>query len=404
MKATFYNSTETLIAFTNEIAIGEDGWAQIAPFGDFPGMALIADGKGGYKKEAAIQRMDKTAVAQMVNEYQRTRKGLTRFVTSRPIFLGHPDSPGAMGAKYPDKHPKGVFANIACRDNGFFGEPILTEEGEQLIASRKVTALSGRWDAEFVAKENGVNIYRPVRFLSAGLTDRPNLPVQLLNEAEAETNNQTKTNTMKKELLIALLASLGIMNKGAAFVNEASDEDVSEGLNQLGEKAKTATTLANEKATLVNEKATLEGKVTTLTLEKTTATTERDNAKTSFANERKARIGELLDGSIKGGFITAAERATWEARLGNEANFANEAAALKALTPGMKTKSLTLSRGDRKVEISNASERREMVAELVNERMTTAKCDYDAAFAHVEKNYPQLFEAMTQPDLKGRKQ
>jgi len=158
-------STETLIAFTNEIAIGEDGWAQIAPFGDFPGLALITDGQGGFKKEKAIQRMDREAITQMVNEYQRTRKGLTRFVTSRPIYLGHPDAPGAMGAKYPDKNPKGVFANVACRADGFFGEPILTEEGEALIASKKVRALSGRWDAEEIGVEDGIKIYRPRRFI-----------------------------------------------------------------------------------------------------------------------------------------------------------------------------------------------------------------------------------------------
>ena len=398
MKAFFCNSTEMLVAFANEITIGEDGWAQIAPFGDFPGMALIPDDKGGFKRERAIQRMDRQAVTQMVAEFTGSRRGVSKFLRSRPIYLGHPDMPGGQ-VKYPDSKPKGVFANVAVRDNGFYGEPILTDEGEQLVASKQVRALSGRWLAdEYLGEEmiggKLMKVFRPTQFLSAGLTNRPNLPVELFNEAETEEKGN-----MKKEAVIALFTALGIMNKGVAFANDASDEEVSEGLKQLGEKAKTATTLAAEKATFANEKATLEGTVSRRTTQKTTASTERDTARTQFANERAARVGELLDGAVASGRITAAERPTWEARLKNEATFANEAEALGKLTPATKTKSVTLQRGDRKVEISNASERREMISQLVNEEMASAKCGHDAALARVRNKYGQLFEGMQEPKI-----
>lgn len=401
MKAIFHNATEMLVAFSNEIAIGEDGWAQIAPFGDFPGMALIDDGNGGYKREKAIQRMDRKAVTQMVNEFMSSQRGVRKFLKSRPIFLGHPDMPGG-GAKYPDRMPKGVFANVACRDTGFYGQPILTDDGEALVANKSVRALSGRWEAdEYLGEEviGGMKfkVFRPTRFLSAGLTDRPNLPVEMFNEAEA----QQQETQMKRETVIALLASLGILNKGATFVNDASDEDVSEGLKVLAdghrEQTKKATTLANEKAQLEQRVSAKDGEIATLKTEKQTAATERDTARTNFANERKARIGELLDNAIKGGRITQAERATWEPRLANEATFINEAEALKKVEAKVKTTSVTLSRGDRKVEISNANERREMVQELVREEMDRSKADYDMAFAKVQRTCPQLFEAMAKP-------
>jgi hypothetical protein len=108
-------------------------------------------------------------------------------------------------------------------------------------------------------------------------------------------------------------------------------------------------------------------------------------------------VTELLDVAVKDGRITGAERSQWEGRLKNEATFANESEALRKLTASTKTASVTLSRGDRKVEISNASERREMVAELVNEEMAASKCDYDTAFGKVQRKFPQLFEAMKQP-------
>lgn len=423
MKAIFHNTTEMLVSFSNDFALGEDGWAQIAPLGDFPGMAFIDDGQGGFKKERAIQRMDKQAVTNMVNEFTQGRRGIRKFFCSRPIFHGHPDMPGGK-LKYPDAEPKGVFANVAARDpvpgrpssGGFYGEPILTPAGEDLVASKKVRAFSGRWEAEDYLGEELIGgrltkVFRPTRFLSAGLTDRPNLPVEMFNEAEAEqkqTERTEKQNVMNKTVVIALFAAHGILNsKGAAFANDAGDDEVSAGITRLGEKLTTetnrATTLTNEKATLANDKAQLEGRVTALTTEKGAVEIERNNARTSFANERTARIGELLDGATQAGRITGAERATWETRLKNEATFANEAEALKKLTPTVKTTSVTLTRGDRKVEISNASDRREMVTELVNERMASKKEDYDTAFAAVQKTYPTLFEAMEQPALGKRK-
>lgn len=390
-------TAETLISFENEIAIGTDDWAQIAPLGDFPGMAFVADGKGGFEKKKAIQRMDQAAVAQMANEYENSRRGISKFLTSRPLYVGHPDAPGGA-ARWTDKSPKGVFASLAARENGLFGQLILTEEGEKIVASKEYRALSGRWDAEIIGQEKGVIVCRPTKFLSAGLTNYPNLPVQLLNEAEAETQNTKKTDIMKKEAVIALLMGLGV--SGITIANEASDDQISEALKQLGAKAKTADTLTGEKTTLANEKAQLEGKVTTLTTEKATATTERDTARTQFANERKGRITDLLDQAVRDGRIPAADRSTWETRLGNEITFANESEALKKQTPTIKTTSVTLQRGDRKVEISNANERREMVVELVNERQSSTKCSYDEAYAYVQKNYPQLFAAMEHPEIR----
>lgn len=408
MKPTeFHNSTELLTAFSNDIAIGDDGWAMIAPFGDFPGMALVNDGRGGVKKQKAIQRIDKEAVTQMVNEFNSSRRGVRKFLTGRKLFVGHPDVPG-MKSRYPDSEPKGVFANLACRADGFYGEPVLTEEGEQIIAEKQYRALSGRWEAEIVSGgDNGETaIYRPTKFISAGLTNQPNLPVQLLNEAETDQGQEgQKENTQMKKSVIALLMGLGV--SGITIANEATDEQVSDAVKALGEKAKAADALAAEKATLANDKATLasdktrlEGEVTTLKTEKTTLTTERETAKTAFANERKARISELLDGAIKDGRITAAEKTTWEGRLNTEASFANESEALKKLDAKIKTASVMLQRGDRKVEISNAGERKEMVAELVNERMQATKCSYDAAYTWAQKQHPALFAAMEQPEIR----
>jgi hypothetical protein len=175
-------SAQLLVGFSNTFSVGTDGLAQIAPFGDFPGVAFVCDAKGCVKKVRAMQRINKQAVTQMINENERAHKGLTRFSQCPPLYFGHPDIPGCE-LQYPDKGIKGVFSNLVCREDGLWGELILTEEGDRLISSGRARALSGRWEAEPVSNENGIEVYRPTRLLSAGLTNRPNLPVQMLNEA-----------------------------------------------------------------------------------------------------------------------------------------------------------------------------------------------------------------------------
>lgn len=391
------DSTELLVGFENELTIGGDGWAMIAPFGDFPGMS-VREHNGKIIKEPAIQRMDREAVAQMVNEYQTNTKGVRGYARKRPIFIGHPDGRG-VGHKYPNKQPVGVFANIALRDDGLYGEPIFTEEGESLVASGQLRAFSGRWDAELVNEEGGKKIYRPCKFLSAGLTNQPNLPVQLLNEAEMPGDDSThQKNTMKKTL-IALLTKLGVQ-----FANDATDEQLSalegpaltaiDGLAAHGTKV---TELTNEKETLATSINSKDGEITTLK-------TERDTLRTSFANERAARISSETAAALQAGRITAAELPDWQRRLGNEAQFANELAALQKLAPKVKTQSVTITRGDRKVELANAKERGSMLAEIVNEIAQEKKLNpvthYNQIVKIAQQRHPALFEAMASPVIR----
>ncbi len=204
-------STKFITSFTNEVSIGDDGWGMIAPYGDFEGVALTPDGKGGVKREVAIQRLTKECVMQMVNAYNANRRGITKFLTSAPIYYGHPNTPDpAEARRYSDHSPKGVFANIAARDNGFFGEPILTPEGAQLVASRRAPYFSGHWSTELTndtVERNGqkLKVYQPTEFIAAALCPNPRLPVEMLNEMD----------TMPAKMLPAasVLLALPILNE-----------------------------------------------------------------------------------------------------------------------------------------------------------------------------------------------
>src|SRR5581483_9879065 len=184
--ALFANSSDSaeLVSFTNDLALGPDGWAQLAPFGDFPGRALLRQPDGSVKTFDAIQRLDRAAAEGMTAKFKSLGQRLKRFLTGCHIYVGHPDVP-AFANDYPDKNPKGMIVDLSVRDDGLYCKPVFTNEGSELIESKTYRAFSGYWSAQQVGEENGKTIFRPDLLKSAGLTNRPNLPVHLMNEGRA---------------------------------------------------------------------------------------------------------------------------------------------------------------------------------------------------------------------------
>lgn len=385
-KPDFANDSEKSdFTFSNEFSLESDGWCQLFPFGDFPGKAVIANSNGTVTSFDAIQRLDRPAAEQMVSNFYSVGNRIKRFIKGCSIFNGHPDMPDA-GNKYPDKEEKGLVVELQIRDNGLYCKPAFNNAGEQLLKQPKKLFFSGRWLSDELAEEDGKRVFRPDSLKSVGITPRPNLPVQQLNE-------KPPIPTMKK--IIARLLALGI-----TVANDATEDQVDAAVGQLADKL---TTAASEKATLANDKTSLTGTITARDNTITSLTSERDTARTNFANERQARIKMMLDGKVTGGFITEAERADWQRRLSNEAEFSNESAALDKLAKKVKTESQTLDMGGRKVEIANAADRRDALNSFIAEEMGRNGNDRDKAFATAQKKFPQLFDAMAQPKLQTPK-
>jgi hypothetical protein len=353
------------IAFVNEVAVGADGWAQLAPFGDYPGQAMLRQPDGAIKTFPAIQRLVRAAADLMVARFKSPWHRLKRYFTGCHIYAGHPDVP-AFANDYPDKTPKGMIVDLEARADGLFCKPVFTTEGSELVETRQLRAFSAYWSAREIGGQAGsggrfLKLYRPDFLKSAGLTNHPNLPVHLLNEAQPPTPSP-----VKKQILLDFLAAQGI-----TLANEAADDHIAAALRQLGDRVTTAESSLAARGT------------------------ELESLRTELANERSAHIGAVLDNAVAAGRITAAQRPDWATRLG--ADFANAAAALGRLMPALKTKALTLDFGARKAEIANAGERRDALETLIRTEMAGNGGDYDRAFAAVQKANPALFAAMKQP-------
>lgn len=348
-----------------------DGWAMLAPYGDkvtygtpanpaafraqFPNAKIDAKGR-----VAVIQRVDHGSAVAMANDFNGVLSRVLRFFKGAPIYKGHPDMPG-MESRYPDSTHKGLIARLDARADGLFCMPIFNEAGDAMLKGTARLGFSGRWIGEPSGEEGGNLVYRPVRFISAGLTDTPNLPVELLNSTPPE---------MDLQKLIALL--LALKAPGLTLANDATEEQVATAIASLGTPLAASVTLENERTTL---------------------TAERDRLAADFANERKAHVATLIDGAIADGRITAADRDKWAGRLA--ANFANESADLAALPSKFKTAPVT--DGARKPSDKPAQAGAELVA-LANSKMdSTPGLSWDAAWKMACSEKPALLAEISAP-------
>ena len=416
----------TLISFCNELAIGEDGWAMIAPFGDFPSEALLPQADGKLKRQPAIQRITKETGETMVAQFHNQRTGLKKFIRGCNIYLGHPDMPG-MEKRYPDKTSKGVFADMEVRDKGIFGLPVFTNEGMDLVEGRKLVngqkcrGFSGRLvDSMPDGESNGVPVYMPTKIVSAGLTPYPHLPVQFFNSDNTlassgdEAATTTTTNKMKKKLL-ALIAALSLKPQFANAeaptdgeteaaldlvsqkVTEFANEQTSIKSKLLALCKKVGIEFANE-AAITNAAATLDQVADKVTALETGLKKAATDAQAEFANERTERINDELALALTTGKITEAEKPTWKGRLEVKAQFVNERTALRALTPKVKTTSVTLKRGDREtqIDVTDTTARRQFINEVSSEIATELELnpvkDARKIAAIVQQRHPALFK------------
>jgi hypothetical protein len=398
-------NTKFVTSFTNQMAIGEDGWGMIAPYGDFEGIAFTLDETGKPQREIAIQRVTKANCAQMVNSYNVSRRGLTRFLTAAPIFNGHGDAMDPQEARRaPDKSPKGVFAQVAARDDGFFGEPILLPEGAQLVASRRAPYFSVNWMTEPTGEtvdRNGqqLKVYEPTEFISAALCSNPRLPVQMLNgetdfadsdEPDDENKNAVNNHDMKNltPKIIAVLTKHGIQ-----FTNEATEEQIDAAIEQLGAKADTV------QSQFTNTKTDLETKLEAETKKVTTANEATTAVQTQFANA-VAAAGKTIGGiAVKTGLITGAEQPVWVARLSNPAQFTNELTALGALEPKVKTGTALNRPVDSAIDLSTPQKRTQFVNSAVETLATERKVN--ATIPAVRRGLEdKVYRAY--PDLKAK--
>ena len=211
---------------------------------------------------------------------------------------------------------------------------------------------------------------------------------------ESNTENQTPNPTQSPGVskAIEFLSSLGI-----TIANEATEDEVCEAIKSLADKARSVDSLAAECASMANEVAEIRNQTEFAQDHLARLRFQHESDRAAFANERQMHIGNIIGIALVTGKITAFEKPMLEMRLSSEANFANEAAALIALQPKLKTSSATLNIKTNPVSIANAQERRNILDNLVQAEMAANGGDYSKAWQTIQRRHPGIFELMKKP-------
>lgn len=284
------------------ILLGKPMEVQLAPFGDYPG---TLDGK------RVVQVCDKAAFMDVV----------ANFVPDQRILVDFEHD-----AK--DTTAAGWIRSVRVDpEDGLIGSVEFTDVGAETVNAKRILFISADWDLDLTT-------HRPIRLRTAGLTNRPNIPVRpILNKATQENSivegeGQTKMTETAK--LLGLDPETATDAECAAAVKALQD--------QLAEKAAEALTAEAEAAAKENEArienkadfiaAFIENPALTRKMLKAIKRPEADKAKTarvvnkedaappSFATRKDdvLAIYESLSGEEKAAYLAANANAIVEAR------------------------------------------------------------------------------------------
>lgn len=438
----------------NQFAPDKENWVQLSPFGDF--------GNVDKKGSRVIQRFRKEDAESICNEFNGVGRKVLQPL-GMPFYVGHPDHPRFKGQPgHTDTAAKGRgksmevrhdpscqacadFPNSGqpCGDHGLFVQMKWNPDGEHLIANEAFHGHSVNWSAVPDGKENGVQIFRPIRVKSAGFTNEPAIPVtpaSLANE-EAETEeNPTKENMTippKLKLIAGFKADeevtmdqiLAALEKARPLANEAAEAafaelglvllanagnddeaaDHADFLKWLHELLGTDPATGTEALkTALEDKVTKAGHIDRVKKTRDTfigAMKKHDDARQALeeklANERRTAATFAVDQLVKSGRIVTADRETKIESLVNAADFTAAATEFANVAPVIKTKPLTTGLGTKNPAfVEGARERTAALESLMAKREQAFPNEsYSDRFAAVAKSPEgeQLIAQMKRP-------
>lgn len=202
-------NTVRFVSFNREIPAmraGAPEWAHLVPFGDYPGNLVGQDGG----ETAVIQRCDRAALDAIMKNF---RPKLLVDFEHRSAFPGGDTSAAAW------------ILNLEIREDGLWGRLDLSDLGEQAIVNKRYRHLSPAFEVAEVdvsgsdsAHADALKIVRPIKLVSAGLTNRHNLKaLQPLTNAEpqrsevrASEEKQQQAEQARKDTMKDIATALGL--------------------------------------------------------------------------------------------------------------------------------------------------------------------------------------------------
>jgi hypothetical protein len=344
-------------------------WLKLADYGDWP-------------HPSGLQRFGQPAAAAMVRGFQSLWGRLRRKFGGVPLYVGHPDDPAFAGqCGHDDTRAYAWVTSLEARPDGLYILPRWSEPGRELLRHAFYKFLSPRWQMQ--ALGNGA--FEPVRLLSVGLTNNPNIPGETI--ANQKPANQSAENppapvpVSNENLLPRLVEALELDAAATPEVLLANAE-------QVAQAARDTRSAQAESARFYRLA--------------TDADAARQTAERRADDERAARVGLLLDLAELRGRIPPAERAHWREQC--QADFKRAETALAegcdvpaggatqsaSGLPAANVAPLTASLATRRPATARVADAERFLA-LVRERMARTGENYATAFARAKREHAILF-------------
>lgn len=318
-----------------------NNWIKLVPYGEWP-------------HSRGMQRFTRETAETMVAHFKSLRQRLSRGFGGLPIFIGHPDDPSFTGKPgHSDTRAYAWIQDMETREDGLFIRPKWSEDGNQLLKNAFYKFLSPRWAMQ---QTENPRVYEPVRLLSVGLTNEPNIP----GDSIANEQDPTQAPATLRSQIAQLLEIPS---------EDLSDEDI---LKMLSERIE-----ENESLYKMNNHT--DDRCQSLK-------EELDEAHKAFESEREQHIETLLKHAIEAGKLDAASIESWRARLHEDFN-----QNLEALDALSNTRALPQGNHTGELNINQA-------ASTFRKHVSTAMhqgIDYASAWATTRRRFPDLYARMT---------
>lgn len=138
---------------------------------------------GQYQHPKGLQIVDRSAAEAIIEYFSSLRGKFMRKFLGLPIYVGHPDDP-----EYDESHNKTVYGrieNMKIEDNALWILSHWTEVGRKIFYNGFLKYLSPRW----MMKKLNDEVFLPIRLLSVGLTNHPNLRSKYITKAMENSVN-----------------------------------------------------------------------------------------------------------------------------------------------------------------------------------------------------------------------
>ncbi len=339
-------STDLLSALgaaVNDVPLpASDNWFRLTPYGEFP-------------NSNGLQICDHTAADRMVKHFHSLTGRVGRLFRGLPIYVGHPDY-APVGDEYPDKTVYGHINALEARPDGLYGKPDWTTEGKSMVNEKDFLYPSPHWRMEPVFGRP--HAFRPVRLVSIGLTNNPNIqgdPIPAQNALPTPLP-ATAAPTILTAMQLATFLQL------LSLPPDATDDQITARLTQLKTDADA----------------------------RTAAETRLAAANTRAATAEQTRNETLITTAINEGRLLAADRPLWEQNLATD--FTAGSRDLAALRPALNTTSRVAHLGARRDELTFDVNGITAINEAVAREMKeSGDPNRNKAWSTVKQKHPELF-------------